>query len=771
MSSQKKKDSFSFNNDPGKLPEEQDHDFTFTDIPVLGKQSKKGSFSFDDIPGTEEDPALASFENLLGAQPSENGDNSGTGDISAMDATASVINVEKIVKSRGAKKRKRKIAIIATICLLIAVAVTLPIIISKRAEAKAAAEKMQKLSAAEKAKTEREEKKKKIAAILKSAQSTLKDGDAEKAMELFNKVLTIDKNSSSAYTGIARCYETMKDIEKARKNYKKAIKNTPVTSTPYTRLASLLIKDKKIDEATQLLQEGREKSPADPQILITIGDLHYAAGEYEKALEAYNSVKERSSFPENTVKRYSSLLSKNSKQQAKALLIFSGRKFKNADFFISASKLATSPNERVMILVKALKSLPKESKDISEIAFLLAEARIENGDKKAASETLHSIDLSKLDKKYCSKLIALAVKTGMSDIKDYCLKLLKSNPHEVPLQEAILKELEKEQSPEELLAIYSAWLQDNSEDHVANYLYALALGDSLSAAKYFRQALAIKPNFYEALVEVAKIEMNNNQLNYAKMKLIKAIKQRHDAKLPHKLLAIIEIRQGKETEALKNYKEFLDSITMSKAEKIVELLEVSLHMKTPDQADKYLIQLKAIPSMHQKWREYNAEKKLIFGGAGPTDFAGAKTGKMRQYYILYILSKGQYSTLINLRTSKEEFPEFWKIYIMKKKKIATWKKLAELYLQKNIRTGDRAKLLITSMWLKKKTPEEIEKQIKRLPLEKKGITYALIAEEYVNEKKTTKAIIRFKKAMDIPRNIYSDVVKQIYNSLRHQKKK
>ena len=773
MSSKNKKDSFSFDNDPGKLPEDQDNNFTFTDIPILGGHKKKDAFSFDDLPKEESDPSIASFEALLAEQPKTEEDDEHADDISALDATASVVDVERMVKSRGAKKKKKKMMIISVVTgvILVALLAIVPMLFSSGESKQKTAEGEHELTPAEKARRAKKQKEEKIAAMIKSANSTFKKGDTEKALATFKRIIAMDNKSTQAYTGAGRCNEKLNNIDEAKKNYQLAIDNGSETPEPYHCLALLLIEEKKLEQAKELLEKGHQKFPKAPTLSLAIGKIYYNAGEYEKALDIYNSVKSRSNFSEDAIKKYTSLLSKESKQKAKELLLFGGKKFKNASFLISASELAGSPKERVEILEKALKILPAENTDISEIKFLLTEAQIANGNKSAAAQTMQSIDLSKLDKKYCRQLVNLAVKAGMSDIKGYCLKLLESNPQEIALQEAILQELEEQQTPEDLLSIYSSWLQKNSRDPAANYLYALALGNSLSAEKYLRNAIEINPDFYEALIELAKIEMNNNQLGSAKTKLEKAIKQEPKRKTPRKLLAIVKIEQGQGSLAIKEYAEFLESINMDKQEKIVELLDIAMRMHTPQQADKYLLQLQTIPSMHQQFREYNAERKLIFGGASPSDFKGPKTGKLRQYYMLYILSKGEYSTLLNLRTSKEEFPEFWKIYIMKKKKIDTWKSLAELYLKKNITTGDLTKLLIVSMWLQKKSPDEVEEYIKRLPQNKKGITYALIAEEYVRQKKTTKAIIRFKKAMKIPRNIYSDVIKEIYNSLRHSKHK
>jgi hypothetical protein len=75
MGRKNKNNSFSFENDPGKLTGDDDATFTFTDIPVLGTDKNKDLFFFEELPDTEPDPSLASFEALLTEQPDSESNN------------------------------------------------------------------------------------------------------------------------------------------------------------------------------------------------------------------------------------------------------------------------------------------------------------------------------------------------------------------------------------------------------------------------------------------------------------------------------------------------------------------------------------------------------------------------------------------------------------------------------------------------------------------------------------------------------------------------
>jgi len=763
MGKKNKNNSFSFENDPGKLSGDDDATFTFTDIPVLGTDRKKDLFSFEDLPDTEPDPSLASFEALLTDQPITEEP------ATDFDPAASTVDeVKRVITTRSSKQKKKIIIAVASLAGILVLIFTASAIFSSPSPSQKE-EQAKILTPAEKAAIAKKKQQKKIIAMLKRAESELELDDPQQSIASFKSILKINSKQADAYTGLGKCYEKLKNIEEAETNYQKAIDLNSQKSVPYTALAKIWIRKKKTEQAMKLLQKAHSKFSGDSEIASILADLYYKKGDTDQALEAYRSIKRKSDMSEDAIKQFGSLLEDDSPAKAEGLYMFAGKKFKNSVFFIKAASMAKSPSAKIKLLKKALKILPDNDKNLDELKFMLAQAYIDDENKYEASETLKDIDLTKLDKKQCGELIPLATASGIKDIKGYCLKLLESNTEEIALQEAILKELAKTQSPEKLLEIYSSWWTAHTNEPVANYLYAMTLGDSLAAKKYFRTAIALNPQFYEALIELAKIDIKTNN-TYAAIKSIKkAIALKKDKITPHKLLAIAKIKKGDEKKAIEEYAKFINSKNYKESEKALQLLEPAMMMKTSTYANKYLAQLKQDPAMLQEYREYNIKKKLIFGGASDSDFRGIKTGLIRKYYIIYLLSKGRLDSLMRLHTSKKEFPEFWKIYLMRKKGMNTWKTLANLFYEKNSRTGDPAILLIISMWQGNTTVEDAEKQINRLSQDKRGIVYALIAEEYVRQKKMTKAIIRFKKAMRAPKSIYNGAIKYIYNSLRKQR--
>jgi tetratricopeptide (TPR) repeat protein len=765
MGRKNKNNSFSFENDPGKLTGDDDATFTFTDIPVLGTDKNKDLFFFEELPDTEPDPSLASFEALLTEQPDSESNIEEPPDF---DSTATTIDVKRTITGKNIK-RKKKIIIISSVA---AATIILLLIVSSVISSSPPPEEEKKpkiLTPAEKAAIAKRKRKKRIASMIKDADSQLNMDDPQKALELFQKVLKIEQTSPAAYTGIGRCYEKLNETQKAEESYEKAINFKPTTPDPYIFLARILIGKNDSPQALEIMQKAQTKFPENPKVASTLGEIYYQKGDFEQALTAYRLIKRKSDFSKEALKHFGILLQDDSPKEAEQLYMFAGKKFKSSDFFILAADTTESPSNKITILNKALKIIPEDDKNIDEVKFMLAEAYINDDNKYEASETLKQIDLTKLDKKQCSNLIPLATASGIEDIKSYCLKLLESNSNEIALQEAILKELEKTQSPEKLLGIYSSWWTAHTNEPVPNYLYALTLGDSPAAKKYFSTAIALNPKFYEAIVELAKIEIKTNNSAAAIRNLKKAIALKKYDILPRKLLAIAKIKQGHEKDAIEEYARFINSRELKQSEKALLLLEPAMMMKTSIYANKYLAELKKDPAMLQEYRENNVKKKLIFGGASSSDFRGQKTGLMRKYYILFLLSQGRLDTLMRLHTSKEEFPEFWKIYLMRKKGMKTWLPLAKLYYEKNSKTGSPAILLTISMWLGNTTIEDAEKQINRISQEKRGILYALIAEEYVRKKKMTKAIIRFKKAIRAPKSIYNGVIRYIYNSLRKQR--
>jgi len=437
-----KNDSFSFENDPGKLEDKDDTDFTFADIPVLGNDKKKDAFSLDQISDENQDnPSLASFENLLSEAPQADGNGDETQDeenSDKFDASASTIDVQRVINARDIKKKKKIILILGLVggfvaLIIVGTMIVLPIISPPEKD-------KDEMTPEEKAAFEAKQKQEEIAGMLASSDSLLEAKEYDRSLASYKNVLRIDRKRSLAHTGCGKSYEKLLNIPDAKSSYQKAIDTVSGIPDPYHLLASILIKEGEIEKSLILLERGKKKFADNPQILYLLGDSYYDSGDTEKSLENYRKVPKDALNKESLIK-FGSILREESKQEANELYHFGGKKFKDFNLFLEAAKSTDQSKDKVVILTEAVQVLSDNEEKIDEVKYLLAKALSEDGNNAKALETLCNINISELDKEYCCQLVNLATKSGMSDVKNYCLKILASNPNEIPLQQSIQSEL------------------------------------------------------------------------------------------------------------------------------------------------------------------------------------------------------------------------------------------------------------------------------------------------------------------------------------------
>jgi putative PEP-CTERM system TPR-repeat lipoprotein len=124
----------------------------------------------------------------------------------------------------------------------------------------------------------------------------LAQGDKAQAIERFESMLTANPTGLAAYLSLGYLYEQSGDVEKAIAVYENALENVPESWAAANNLAFLISEHfdsaSKLDEALQYAELAREKRPAEPVVLDTVGWIYYkkgdfarAGGYFEKALE------------------------------------------------------------------------------------------------------------------------------------------------------------------------------------------------------------------------------------------------------------------------------------------------------------------------------------------------------------------------------------------------------------------------------------------------------------------------------------------------------
>ena len=687
------KDDLSFDNDPGELKEnENDLDFTFSDIPILGADKNKNtSFSFDT---PEKDPALASFEALLSEQPKDDDDSEDdqTTDELSEDSkvTQSQIEIERVKAIRSAKRRKKKLVKLAFVGAGVTFVAALALLLFILFKPSAADNKAKDLTPKQLAALKAAKQKEKLDALMESADKLFENSKYDEALSLYKQVLEIDYPRSAAHLGLGKCLESNKKLDEAMKEYEKAINLAPETTASFNRLAHAYLKKDDKNKAKEILEKGALKFSDDQELLLSLANLYFELNDSEKALEYYKKL-DTGNLEIKEINNFASLLQYESKNDAKKLLVTAARKFKNYQLYLSASDLVKDDEERLNILLDAEKERADSQESIDVLLMRIAEIYAGLDKKTETRNYLKKIKIEKLDSKLYAPVFKCARKAGLrlddvftipamkvpkdaknSKVLTFLLYMLRLAPKSLDVQLLVLRELETTMPPDKVLDVYGDLCTYKRNSSIVCFLYAKAFQNAsmiAAALKYYEKAVALKPDFYNPLLALGEIHLNQRQPLLALPFFKRCVELEPKANQPRELLTKAEILSGNEVKAMESYSKFLDSIKMTPSEKTLRLAEISMCMSTPALMGKYLSRLKAYAAMAKQYKILNAQKKLIFGDAKLSDFRGAQEGLLRQYKIIFLLSKGYLLKVSSVRTPKDEFPDFWKVYVLLKKNI------------------------------------------------------------------------------------------------------
>jgi tetratricopeptide (TPR) repeat protein len=112
-------------------------------------------------------------------------------------------------------------------------------------------------------------------------------GEIEKALDAYEKVLTVDPGEAELASHVATLLVRQDDYPLAIDVLKDAIKASPKTPTPYLQLAWIYAKDlKKLDQALQYANQALALDPQNIEVYQRLYEIEVAAGQPKKALAA-----------------------------------------------------------------------------------------------------------------------------------------------------------------------------------------------------------------------------------------------------------------------------------------------------------------------------------------------------------------------------------------------------------------------------------------------------------------------------------------------------
>ena len=111
------------------------------------------------------------------------------------------------------------------------------------------------------------------------------EGEYEKALQTFRKIIEIDENLPGSYYGIAVYYDLKNDLDLARKYYELAISKDETYDRAYYYLAHILDRMGRKDEAMGCLFKCIELDPYDYVSYNDLGSFYEESSEFETALK------------------------------------------------------------------------------------------------------------------------------------------------------------------------------------------------------------------------------------------------------------------------------------------------------------------------------------------------------------------------------------------------------------------------------------------------------------------------------------------------------
>ncbi len=109
-----------------------------------------------------------------------------------------------------------------------------------------------------------------------------------KALELLQKSISLEKNSSGAYSLLCHVYAMKRQFEKSIEAGKKAIEINPNSDSAYVWLAMTLTWVGKPEEAIEMLKKAMRLCPFPPAYYyLHLGEAYRSANQYEEAIKEY----------------------------------------------------------------------------------------------------------------------------------------------------------------------------------------------------------------------------------------------------------------------------------------------------------------------------------------------------------------------------------------------------------------------------------------------------------------------------------------------------
>ena len=126
--------------------------------------------------------------------------------------------------------------------------------------------------------------------LLESGDNYLKQGNINKAKQLFERVLYIDPNNAAAILGIANVTLRQDKLEEAKQLFERVLNIDPNSAAAILGIANVTLRQDKIEEAKQLFERVLNIDPINAAAILGIANISLQQGKLNEAKDNFKKV-------------------------------------------------------------------------------------------------------------------------------------------------------------------------------------------------------------------------------------------------------------------------------------------------------------------------------------------------------------------------------------------------------------------------------------------------------------------------------------------------
>jgi tetratricopeptide (TPR) repeat protein len=498
--------------------------------------------------------------------------------------------------------------------------------------------------------------------------------------------------------------------------------------------------------ALPVLRDAAAAFPDEKDIFLLTGQACLALERETEALAAWRRLAEVD-FPDELLPIHLALLRRHGDTaETFRFALFTARKNQQAKDYLMAAENAPDVDQRLFVLAEAA-GLFRDNPDRDKIALLRAESMLDAGKRNEAAMLLKSLRLEDQPAESLPRLAELTVRAGSIDaLRDVWMEIRRLYPNDVALHERLSTMLVETGGRQQVRSLYGRWMADEPTQPLPRYIFALGLDDDELALSTLEEALSRNPSFAEATFAAGELARRLGDHDRAARHYQAAMRLRPGHRETRYGLAMNNIaRDG--ADALRAYESFLVGQRVPRHEALPQLLALAQQLPGPAAAEIVLAEMATIPELADLHRRQRVRTRLIYQQVTDQDFAGGYPRELREYHILHLLGQGRLGEVLMMPTPKEDFPEFWKVFLCWRDDIDIWRDNARLLLAKH--PGDPLVEGAVGLWLRTLAPEAAAALLPRVPTEKRPVLVLMIAERHRHDKNRTRARIEYLRALRI----------------------